>query len=177
MVGYRRPESVLPGIAPGGQPVVPGDAVDCRAGVWSNDCVNIKGRLLAIDYGEKNIGLAYSDALAVTVQPLPSIPNMGRKDLKRKLKSIAEELEISALIVGLPLNMDGSSNDSVKLIEKLIHQLESAIKLPLAGVDERLSTVEAEEYWNRMNARQRKKYRTIDSLAAAMILERFIKEL
>jgi putative Holliday junction resolvase len=138
--------------------------------------VNIRGRLLAIDYGEKNIGLAYSDALAVTVQPLPSIGNTGLKDLKRKLKSLAEELEITALVVGLPLNMDGSSNDSVKRIEKLMHQLESAIKVPVAAVDERLSTVEAEEYWGRMNARQRKKYKTIDSLAAALILERFLKE-
>ena len=144
--------------------------------MWSNVRVDIRGRLLAIDYGEKNIGLAYSDALAITVQPLPSIANKGLGDLKRKLKSLAEELEISLLVVGLPLNMDGSRNDSVRLIEKLMHQLESAIRLPMAGVDERLSTVEAEEYWNRMNARQRKKYRTIDSLAAALILERFLKE-
>ena len=134
------------------------------------------GRLLAIDYGEKNIGLAYSDALAITVQPLPSIPNRGLGDLKQKLKSLAGELEITALVVGIPLNMDGSDNDSVTRIKKLMRQLEKAIRLPLAGVDERLSTVEAEEYWNRMNARRRKKYRTIDSLAAALILERFLKE-
>lgn len=152
-------------------------AIDCRAAIWSNVRVNIRGRFLAIDYGEKNIGLAYSDALAITVQPLPSIRNTGLKDLKRKLKSLAEELEISALVVGLPLNMDGSGNDSVRRIEKLMHQLESAIKVPMAAFDERLSTVEAEEYWGRMNTRQKKKYRTIDSLAAALILERFLKEL
>jgi len=138
--------------------------------------VNTRGRLLAIDYGEKNIGLAYSDALGMTVQPLPSIPNSGRKDLNRKLKTLVEELEIRMLVVGIPLNMDGSRNDSVYRIEKLMQRLKDALNLPLAGVDERLSTVEAEEHWNRMNARQKKKYRTIDSLAAALILERHLKE-
>jgi putative Holliday junction resolvase len=144
--------------------------------VWSNLVVDTRGRLLAIDYGEKNIGLAYSDALGITVQPLPSIRNSGRKELNRKLKSVVDEMEICMLIVGMPLNMDGSRNESVLRIEKMIQRLKFILNLPLVGVDERLSTVEAEEFWNRMNTRQKKKYRTIDSLAAALILERYLRE-
>jgi len=138
--------------------------------------VDDKGRLLAIDYGEKNIGLACSDALRMTVQPLPSIPNSGRKDFIRKIKSMVHEMDIRALILGIPLNMDGSRNDSVRRMERLMRTLQNALSLPLAGVDERLSTVEAGEYWNQMNPRQQKKYRTVDSLAAALILERYLKE-
>ena len=128
-----------------------------------------KGRLLAVDYGEKNIGLACSDALGFTVQPLPSIPNSGRRNLIQKIQSLVSEMDVCGLILGIPLNMDGSRNDSVVRMERLMHSLNHALKLPLTGVDERLSTVEAEEYWRRMNARQRKKYRTIDSLAAALM--------
>ena len=138
--------------------------------------MDYKGRLLAVDYGEKNIGLACSDALRVTVQPLPSIHNSGRKDFIREIKSMVHAMEIKELIMGIPLNMDGSRNDSVLRVERLMHILENSLSIPLTGVDERLSTVEATEYWNRMNPRQQKKYRTVDSLAAALILERFLKE-
>ena len=140
------------------------------------DCVDYKGRLLAVDYGEKNIGLACSDAARITVQPLISIPNSGRKVFIQKLKSIVHEMDIRGVIIGIPLNMDGSRNDSVVRMEQLMQTLRNALQLPLTGVDERLSTVEATECWNEMNPRQQKKYRTVDSLAAALILERFLKE-
>lgn len=140
------------------------------------DCVDYKGRLLAVDYGEKNIGLACSDALRVTVRPLPSIPNSGRKDYIRTIKSMVHEMDIRELVMGIPLNMDGTRNDSVLRIEKVMRALENALSIPLTGVDERLSTVEAAEYWKKMNPRQQKKYRTVDSLAAALILERYLKE-
>jgi len=152
------------------------DPVDCSRLICSNDWVDYKGRLLAVDYGEKNIGLACCDALRLTVQPLPSIPNPGRKFFIRKIKSIVHEMEIQELILGMPLNMDGSRNDSVVKMEKLMKSMEAALEIPLKGVDERLSTVEAMDYWKQMNSRQQKKYRTIDSLAAALILERFLKE-
>jgi len=142
----------------------------------SNLRVKNSSRLLAIDYGEKNIGLACTDALGMTVSPLPSIPNSGRKKFIRSLVAIVEEMDVSGLIMGIPLNMDGSMNDSVRRITKLMRLLEKSLGLPLAGVDERLSTVEATEIWNGMNTRQKKKYRTVDSLAAALILERYLKE-
>ena len=138
--------------------------------------VDYRGRLLALDYGQKNIGLACSDALRMTVQPLPSIPNTGRKDFILKIKSIVREMDIRELIIGIPLNMDGSRNDSVRRMEQLMRTLTNALSLPLNGVDERLSTVEANQYWKQMNQRQQKKYRTVDSLAAALILERYLKE-
>lgn len=138
--------------------------------------MDYKGRLLAIDYGEKNIGLASSDALRITVQPLPSIPNSGRKDFIKKMKLMVHEMDIQELILGIPLNMDGTRNESVIKMEKLMRSLKTALELPLMGVDERLSTIEAMDYWKQMNARQQKKYRTIDSLAAAIILERYLKE-
>jgi putative Holliday junction resolvase len=138
--------------------------------------MNLQGRILAIDYGKKNIGLAYCDDLGVTVQPLPSLPNVGKKDFHRKLKATVETMQIQGLVIGMPFNMDGSRGDSAITIERIMESLKATIKLPISGVDERLSTVEALEFWREMNPKQQKKYRTVDSLAAAMILERCLRE-
>jgi putative holliday junction resolvase len=135
------------------------------------------GRILAVDYGQKNIGLAYCDELGITVQPLPSISNSGLKDLISKLQAIIRALEIQALVLGMPINMDGSRGDAVLRMEQLMTILKAELKIPLSGVDERLSTVEATEIWQGMNRKQKKRYRTVDSLAAAFILDRYLKEM
>jgi putative holliday junction resolvase len=138
--------------------------------------VNVQGRILAIDYGKKNIGLAYCDELGLTVQPLPSLPNAGKKDFHRKIRATIETMQIRELVVGMPFKMDGSRGDSAITIDGIIESLKGAIKIPISAVDERLSTVEALEFWRELNPKQQKKYRTVDSLAAAMILERFLRE-
>ena len=83
---------------------------------------------------------------------------------------------IEELVLGMPVNMDGSSGDSLHRMESVMRTLKTALRIPLAGVDERLSTVEALECWRKMSSRQKKKYRTVDSLSAALILERYLKE-
>jgi putative holliday junction resolvase len=138
--------------------------------------VPLKRRILAVDYGEKNIGLACSDELGMIVRPLPSIPNKGQKELLRTLRTTILLMDIQELVLGMPFNMDGTKGDSVIRMERLMHTLKNGLKIPLTGIDERLSTVEALEFWRDMSAKRRKKYRTVDSLAAAFILERYLKE-
>jgi putative holliday junction resolvase len=133
-------------------------------------------RILAVDYGKKNIGLAYSDELGLTVQPLPSIQNFGLKDFLKKLKRTVLELSIQELVLGIPINMDGTRGEPASAMESLLTTLETELRLPISGVDERLSTVEAYEFWRTMSLKKQKKYRTIDSLAAALILERYLGE-
>jgi putative Holliday junction resolvase len=135
-----------------------------------------RGRVLAVDYGKKNIGLAYSDELGLTVQPLPSIPNCGPKDFFKKLRNTIRLMNIQELVLGIPVNMNGTRGDSVIRMEELMDTLKAKLKIPLRGVDERLSTVEAMEFWKGMSRKQQNKYRTVDSLAAALILERYLKE-
>ncbi len=135
-----------------------------------------RGRILALDFGSRNVGLALSDELCVTVRPLPSIPNLGRRDLLRRLKASVVDLGVHALVVGIPLNMDGTSGEAVRRVRRFIQSLQVELGLPLHEADERLSTVEADEIWMAMNARQQRKYRTRDSLAAAIILERYLRE-
>jgi putative Holliday junction resolvase len=135
-----------------------------------------KGRILAVDYGEKNIGLAYCDELGLTVQPMPSLPNLGTANLLKKLRVVARTLEIREIVLGIPFKMDGTRGDAALRMEQLRETLKAALKIQISGVDERLSTVEAMEIWQGMNKKRQKKYRTVDSLAAAFILERHLKE-
>ena len=129
-----------------------------------------------MDYGEKNIGLAYCDELGLTVQPMPSMPNLGTANLMKKLRAVAGTLAIQEIVLGIPYKMDGTRGDSAQRMEKLLEALKAALKIPISGVDESLSTVEAMEVWQGMNRKQQKKYRTVDSLAAAFILERHLQE-
>ena len=135
-----------------------------------------RGRTLAIDYGEKNIGLACSDELGIAVLPLPSVPNLGRKDFLSRMRTMIREMDVRQLVLGIPLNMNGTRGEAVERMERLMKALHSALKLPTTEVDERLSTVEAAELWNTLSPKKQKKYRTVDSLAAALILERYLKE-
>jgi len=134
------------------------------------------GRILALDFGSKNVGLATSDELGVAVRPLPSILNASRRDLLRRLRAAIQEYAIDTLVIGLPLNMDGTSGPSAQVVRRLANDLRGQLPLPVWEVDERLSTVEAIEVWRTMNSRQRRKYRTVDSLAAAFILKRFLED-
>lgn len=135
-----------------------------------------RGKILALDYGTKNVGLACSDELAVTVRPLPSLPNQSRQDLLTRLRAAIQENAIDELVVGIPLNLSGTPGQAVRKVEKFIKDLGAESGLPIHSVDERLSTVEALETWNTMSTRQQRRYRTVDSLAAAFILERFLEE-
>ena len=137
--------------------------------------VDFKGRVLAVDYGKKNIGLAHSDEFRMIVQPILSLPNVGKKDFLLRVSALAETLEIREMVVGMPLRIDGSRGDAAIAIEKIIRSLEGTLKLTTTEMDERFSTVEALEIWREMTPRQQRKYRTVDSLAAALILERFLE--
>jgi putative holliday junction resolvase len=139
--------------------------------------MDFKGRILAVDYGKKNIGLAYSDELRIAIQPMPSLPNCGLNDLIKRLRATIQLMDIRELVLGIPINMDGTRGDSVTQMEQLKEALTAKLKIPLHGVDERLSTVEAMEFWKDMSRKQQKKYRTVDSLAAALILDRYLKEI
>jgi len=150
--------------------------VDGFVPVWSNDQVAFKGRILAVDYGEKNIGLACTDELGLTVRPLPSIHNPGKKNFLKMLRTTIQTLGVQIIVLGIPINMDGTRGDAAIRMERLQETLKAGLKIPLVGVEETLSTVEAMEYWKNMNPKQQKKYRTVDSLAAAFILERYLKE-
>lgn len=94
----------------------------------------------------------------------------------KKLRALVREMEIERVVIGMPVNMDGSQGDAFAGMQQLKTLLEEALEVPVSGVDERLTTIEALELWHRMGPRRQKKYRTSDSVAAALILERYLGE-
>ncbi len=131
---------------------------------------------MALDYGKRRVGVALCDEMGIAVKPVPALANKGRRDLLTRIRRLVELHQVEGLVIGLPLNMDGTTGESATEARKFMQILQSELNIPLTAVDERLTTVEAAELWKTMSPRRQRKYRSVDSLAAALILQRFLEE-
>lgn len=130
-------------------------------------------RVLGIDYGDSRVGLAVSDALNITAQGLETIHHNGNDKLVlRRLEEIVKEYEISEIVIGMPINMDGRSSERVEVTDKFIHKLKCRFpNIKIFSVDERLTTVAAHKTMNFLNVKKRKKKNIVDTISAVYILE------
>jgi len=133
-------------------------------------------RILAIDYGDSRVGTAVTDALGITAQGLETIKNDGKdKTVLARLDEIIKEYEITTIVVGMPLNMDGSKTERVEKTEKFIHKLKCKYnKIKIDTVDERLTTVQAHRTMNDLGIKQKNKRNIVDTISAVYILETYI---
>jgi len=133
------------------------------------------GRVLSIDLGDARIGLAISDPLGITAQPLPPMEVIGsRRDLRR-IELLAREREVSTIVVGLPLQMSGEEGTRAVAAREFADRL--SLRLPGVVVtlwDERLTTVEAERTLITGNVRRSKRKKRVDGLAAVLILSGYL---
>ncbi len=131
-----------------------------------------EGRILAVDLGDRRTGLAISDALGVTAQPVETIREPDAELLLARIREIAAEREAGRIVVGLPLNMDGSEGPRAKRTRAFGEKLAAATDLPVEYIDERLTSVQAE----RALAGQpvRRKRERIDVVAAQILLQTFL---
>lgn len=135
-------------------------------------------RKLGIDYGDSRVGLAITDALNITVQGLETIEHKGNDKLVlKRLDEIFSEYEIDTIVVGMPLNMNGSSAFRVEATNKFIHKLKCKYnKLKIETIDERLTTVQAHRTMNELNINSKKKKNIVDTLSAVYILEIYVNK-
>ena len=129
-------------------------------------------RYLAIDYGIKRIGLAVCDPSEIIVSPFAV--DDGDKDAVGKSAEIVKSECVGAVVLGLPLNMDGTFGSQSRLVEKFSEQLKTAIDVPIHFQDERLSTFGAEEKLASTDFTRKKKKKRLDAIAAAEILQAFL---
>ena len=131
-------------------------------------------RVLAIDLGTKRIGTAVSDALGISVRPVETIRRSnGERDFAR-LKYLAEDLEVEAVVVGLPLRMDGTIGDAAEAAMQFVEELRTELKVPVFTQDERLTSYEAEQLMiERGMGRDERRARS-DEFAAMIILEDYL---
>jgi putative Holliday junction resolvase len=135
------------------------------------------GRLLALDLGEKRVGVAISDELWLTVRPLPFLRRTNWKQLLGAVADLLQSFDAQALVIGLPLNLDGTEGQAAQEARRLAQNFELSLKLPVHLQDERLTSREAEE--RLLGAgRSRDEFRKyVDSESAAIILQDFISRL
>jgi putative Holliday junction resolvase len=128
-------------------------------------------RLLAVDYGRVRLGLAVSDALGMAGHPLPALRRGGEEADRRALARLVEQHDVVRLVVGLPLNMDGSEGPMAVEARDWAQALGEALGRPVQLEDERLTTDEAESFLSSLGLRPSDRKRLRDSVAAALILQ------
>jgi putative Holliday junction resolvase len=125
----------------------------------------VSGRVLCVDYGTVRIGLAVSDPLGATAQPLDVVSDV------EAVVERARELDVAEIVVGLPLRTTGEAGPEAEAARAFAQQVELASGLPVRLWDERLSSVEAERV---MGGSARKRRGRIDKVAAAIVLQSFL---
>jgi putative Holliday junction resolvase len=130
-------------------------------------------RYLAIDLGQKRTGLAICDDGEMIASPLCAITDQS--SLISRVKKIVVAEEAGAIVIGLPLNMDGSEGDPVKNVRNFANDLAKEVDLPIHFQDERLTSFDAEQKLAGEFTRKKKKKR-LDAIAAASILQAFLDE-
>ncbi len=132
-------------------------------------------RCLGIDYGDKRIGLSYGDELGVAT-PLPALTDAAPADRLERLAAIARERRVTDLVVGHPLNMDGTAGFKAREVEAFAARLGQSLGLPVHLVDERLTSYAAEEATPPARRRALRRSGVVDSRAACLILQDFLDQ-
>ena len=127
--------------------------------------------LLGLDPGTKTIGLALSDSLHNIATPLETIHRSKFTQDAARLVEIIKEYEVGGLVIGLPLNMDGSEGPRVQSVRAFVRNLAPFIKLPVCYWDERLSTIAVERTLLEADASRKRRSEVIDKMAAGFILQ------
>lgn len=135
------------------------------------------GRVLAIDYGRRRLGLAISDPLRLTARPLATWIRSNRRHDFARLRRLCREQEVSLIVVGWPLQLAGIQGEMAGEAARFAERVRAELGIPAELIDERLSSWEAEQLAEtasgKSRARDRKKQR-LDELAAAVILRDYL---
>ena len=131
-------------------------------------------RIMGIDYGDARTGVAISDLLCSIVGTTYVVPSRNREKALADLVRMAEENQVTEIVVGLPRNMDGTEGPRAELCRAFAEELRQATGLPVAMWDERRTTVEAHNILSAHNYHGAKRKNTVDAVAASLILEGYL---
>ena len=131
-------------------------------------------RVLGVDYGTKNIGVAVSDELGLGARGVTTLRRLSDGDAVARIVSLAAELEVAAVVVGVPLAADHTEGDAARRVLKFVDRLKNAAMVPVHTIGERLTSVEAEERLRELGIRGEERKRRVDEVAATIIVEEFL---
>ena len=131
-------------------------------------------RILGLDVGTKRIGVAMSDELMITAQGLDSIERKNLKSDLGDIERLIKEFGVYEVVVGLPINMDGTYSAKTKEVIEFLDDLMEIVKIPVKTWDERLTSVQAERVLLEADMSRAKRKRLSDKLAAQLILQTYL---
>jgi putative Holliday junction resolvase len=132
-------------------------------------------KIMGIDYGLKRIGIAMTDFLRITASPFNAIKNVSLKKNALKILEIAKNNNVSVIVFGLPLNMNGSEGEMAETVRKFIEEIKSLSDIEVTTVDERLTTAQAERMLIEEADISRERRKGLkDKIAAALILQTYL---
>jgi putative Holliday junction resolvase len=135
------------------------------------------GKIMSVDFGDTRTGLAVSDGSRFLASGIGYVSPGGIDKTAEAVASAAKENRVSALIVGLPVNMDGSEGGRAARCRKFARMVKEQTGLPVAMFDERMTTMTASRYLNETNTRGKKRKGVIDTLSAQIILQNCLDRL
>jgi len=131
-------------------------------------------RVLGIDYGTKRLGLAVSDETGVLASPLPTLHRTEEAEDLRRIASIVAERGVTSIVVGLPINMDGTHGPMCQEVREFSARIANEIGVPVDTFDERLTSMEAERVLIEAGIQRKRRKGIRDGLAAVLILQGFL---
>ncbi len=132
---------------------------------------NTRGKILGVDFGDVRTGLAISDPSRLLALCLETVRVEGMANIVKTVGDFAKGQGACAVIVGLPVNMDGSEGHRAQRAKSFAEQLEEYTGLPVETIDERMTTMQASRYLNATDTRGKKRKNAIDTLSAQIILQ------
>lgn len=135
-------------------------------------------RILALDYGSKTVGLAITDVLGYTVLPYSTLWREREGKLRKTVQEICDIVlreDVEEVVLGLPLNMDGSRGERAEKAAVFYDLLKKKLRCPIVFFDERLSTIEAREILDENGVPRAKQKEVLDQVAAQVILEDYLR--
>ena len=131
------------------------------------------GTVLAFDFGERRIGIAVGEHLIGTANPLTTIDNESNEVRFQVITNLVEEWQPKLLVVGLPLNTDGTEHGMTQLCKKFARRLNGRFNIPVMLIDERYSSAEASQRLNESGVKGRAQKTMLDQVAAQTILQSY----
>ena len=138
---------------------------------------NTSGRIMSVDFGDTRTGLALSDISRYLASGIGYVSPGGIVKTAEKVAEMAKEQRASAVIVGLPKNMDGSEGFRADRAREFAELLRERLDLPVAMFDERMTTMAASRFLNETNTRGAKRKTVVDTLSAQIILQNVLDRL
>ena len=132
-------------------------------------------RILALDYGDKRIGVAVSDPLGIIAQALETITVSNKRKSFERIQEIIREKNAVKIIVGMPFNMDGTKGERAEVTERFISELQRVVSIEIIPWDERLTSVQAKRIMVFRGQKTGTNKAKVDKLAAALLLENYLE--